>query len=105
MGKTKMPVVYRVRNNRTGLYLNSNGVWGYLGRIFEKRGSAEAHLTHYSKVPKKNRVSETGRILNCADEWVEVEVVASKLIDISDSDIGAWAQELHDKSRGRSTNE
>lgn len=99
MAKSKMPVVYRVRNNRTGLYLNSNGVWGFLGRIFEKRGSAEAHLTHYSKTPKRDRVSETGRILNCADEWVEVEVVASKLTDICFDEIDGWAQELYDKSR------
>jgi hypothetical protein len=94
MAKIKPPVIYRVRNNQTGLYLNSNGVWGLMGRIFEKRGSAESHLTHYSRTPKKERQTDTGRILNCTDEWVDVEVVASKLVDISSQEYEIWKNEL-----------
>jgi len=95
----KLPLVYRVRNNVTSLYLNSNGVWGNLGRIYEKRGSAEAHLTHYSRTPKKLRESETGRLLNCKDEWVEVEVVASKLVDITKDEVEVMVKELYNEPK------
>ena len=99
MANNKLPVVYRVRNNRTGTYLNSNGVWGSLGRIFEKQGSAQKHLTRYSRTPKRQRDTDTGRILNCSDEWIDVEVVASKLVDISEEDIDKMYQDLYNKSQ------
>lgn len=66
-----------------------------MGRIFEKRGSAESHLTHYSKTPKKERLTDTGRILNCSDEWVDVEIVASKLVDLNQDEVTTYSNEMY----------